>query len=77
MGPLISNGGWLLGDSVEAVERSSFSWASSPRKVDDAVVCFGGEFGGDYFAEQAGIDLTYKGSGQYTADRVGVTTGPP
>ncbi|RQO50319.1 hypothetical protein DBV08_07445 [Rhodococcus sp. KBW08] len=52
-------------------------WASSPRKVDDAVVCFGGEIGGDYFAEQAGIDLIYKGSGQYTADRVGVITGPP
>ncbi|MGF0253689.1 hypothetical protein ACQR3V_06945 [Rhodococcus erythropolis] len=33
-----------------------------------------GEIGGDYFAEKAGIDIIHKGSGQYTADRVGVIT---
>ena len=33
-----------------------------------------GEIGGDYFAEQTGIDIIHKGSGQYTADRVGVIT---
>lgn len=35
-----------------------------------AVVGFRVKIGGDYFAEHTGIDLTYTGSGQHTADRV-------
>ncbi|WP_137876116.1 hypothetical protein [Rhodococcus sp. Q] len=33
-----------------------------------------GEIGGDYFAAQAGIEIIHRGSGKYTADRVGVFT---
>ncbi|WP_405180997.1 hypothetical protein OG225_07365 [Nocardia sp. NBC_01377] len=35
-----------------------------------------GEIGGDYYARQANIDIIHEGSGNYTADRLGVVTLP-
>ncbi|MFD4439620.1 hypothetical protein ACFWPK_07545 [Nocardia sp. NPDC058519] len=67
------SGRYVTGE-IEAVETLAKDLTINKGGVD-GLSELRGEIGGDYFAEQvAGIKIVYRGSGPYTADRVGVWT---